>query len=144
MEGKLFTVADADRLLAQVRPLAEQLRAAAREAREAEAALRELVERHGEGRIDQPGNPDRGRYWALVARAREASERTQGFADDIQFLGAEVKDPEQGLVDFRTRRDGEVVYLCWRLGEARIAYWHDLRSGYAGRRPIGELEQRKG
>jgi hypothetical protein len=41
-----------------------------------------------------------------------------------------------GLVDFRTMRDGRAVYLCWRLGEDAIRYWHELDAGFAGRRPL--------
>ena len=55
-------------------------------------------------------------------------------------IGVEVKDPDQGLIDFRAIRDGREVYLCWKLGEgARIMYWHDLDAGYAGRRPLDRL-----
>ena len=56
---------------------------------------------------------------------------------DIGELGAEVKDPDQGLVDFRGRYRGRVVYLCWKLGEgSRIAWWHELDTGFAGRKII--------
>jgi hypothetical protein len=43
---------------------------------------------------------------------------------------------QQGLVDFRSVRNGEEVYLCWRQGEERISHWHTLESGFAGRQPI--------
>lgn len=66
-----------------------------------------------------------------VAREIEALLR------EIGDLGAEVKDPDQGLVDFRARMRGREVYLCWRLGEPdHIAFWHDLDAGFAGRRII--------
>jgi len=51
-------------------------------------------------------------------------------------MGVEVKDPSTGLIDFRSLRGDEEVYLCWRLGEGRIAWWHDLDSGFQGRRPL--------
>lgn len=51
-------------------------------------------------------------------------------------LGCEVKDIDQGLVDFRTERDGREVYLCWKLGEPDIRWWHELDTGFAGRRPL--------
>ncbi len=58
---------------------------------------------------------------------------------EIAALGVEVKDPDRGLVDFRAMRRGREVYLCWRLGEGdRIRFWHDLDSGFAGRRAIDE------
>jgi hypothetical protein len=55
--------------------------------------------------------------------------------DEVAALGVEVKGVD-GLVDFRSRRDGEVVYLCWRFGEERIAHWHELDGGFAGRQTI--------
>jgi hypothetical protein len=53
----------------------------------------------------------------------------------LEDLGIEIKAAD-GLVDFRSLRDGEVVYLCWRFGEDRITHWHRLDSGFAGRRAI--------
>jgi hypothetical protein len=56
---------------------------------------------------------------------------------EIAHFGAEVKDPDAGLIDFRTMRRGREVYLCWKLGEGdRISYWHDLETGFAGRKLI--------
>lgn len=66
-----------------------------------------------------------------VAREIEALLR------EITELGVELKDPDRGLIDFRTERRGREFYLCWQLGEGnRIAFWHDLDSGFAGRRII--------
>ncbi len=55
---------------------------------------------------------------------------------ELDALGIELKDPRTGLIDFRWMRQGEVVYLCWRLGEPSVAHWHPLDSGFAGRAPI--------
>ena len=66
-----------------------------------------------------------------VAREIEALLR------DVAELGVEVKDPDQGLIDFRGKLRGREVYLCWKLGEGdRIAFWHDLETGFAGRKII--------
>lgn len=54
-------------------------------------------------------------------------------------LGIEVKAIE-GLVDFHSRRDGRVVYLCWKYPEDEIRWWHELDAGFAGRRPIDARE----
>lgn len=51
-------------------------------------------------------------------------------------LGCEVKDIDQGLVDFRAERDGREVYLCWKLGEPEVRWWHELDTGFAERRPL--------
>lgn len=142
MEPRLFSVEEAQRLVPQLQKTVAQLRDATQESRDAGARISVLVQQHTEAGIDREGNPDRAAYWALVAQGRQADERVQALLDEVHFLGAEVKDLDLGLVDLRSRRDGEVVYLCWRLGEPRIEYWHELNSGFAGRKPLGELEQR--
>lgn len=54
----------------------------------------------------------------------------------VEALGGEVKDLEQGLVDFPSRRRDEEILLCWRMGEKAIEFWHTRRGGFGGRRPI--------
>ena len=54
----------------------------------------------------------------------------------LEQLGVELKDLSTGLVDFRSNREGRVVYLCWRLGEPSIGYWHELDGGVVGRQPL--------
>jgi len=54
----------------------------------------------------------------------------------VQSYGCQLKDMEMGLIDFPAIRDGREVYLCWKLGEEQIGYWHDVEAGYAGRQPL--------
>ncbi|MDO8616410.1 MAG: DUF2203 domain-containing protein [Dehalococcoidia bacterium] len=72
--------------------------------------------------------------------AREGMERTATMINElvpqIQDMGCELKDIELGLIDFRAERDGREVYLCWRLGEDRISWWHELQTGYSERQPL--------
>jgi hypothetical protein len=63
-------------------------------------------------------------------------ERMQNALLTIQELGCELKDIDMGLVDFPALREGRVVYLCWRYGEDRLRYWHELDAGFAGRQPL--------
>jgi hypothetical protein len=56
--------------------------------------------------------------------------------DELAAVGCELKDWATGLVDFPSERDGRPICLCWRLGEPRVAWWHELQAGYAGRLPI--------
>lgn len=60
----------------------------------------------------------------------------RGFLEELDRLGVELKGAD-GLCDFPARIDGRDVYLCWRLGEPDVQYWHDLDAGFAGRKPIG-------
>lgn len=55
---------------------------------------------------------------------------------ELSELGIEFKGFDIGLVDFPGERDGRPVYLCWRLGEAQVDYWHDTETGFAGRQPL--------
>lgn len=66
----------------------------------------------------------------------QISQYNQGW-EEVQSLGAVVKDPKVGLVDFYGRIDGRLVWLCWRYGESRLGFYHDLDSGFSGRREIG-------
>lgn len=54
--------------------------------------------------------------------------------------GIVVKGLDEGLIDFpHIRENGEEVYLCWKIGEDDILYWHRIPDGYAGRKSIGQL-----
>ncbi|MFN8470742.1 MAG: DUF2203 domain-containing protein [Anaerolineae bacterium] len=68
--------------------------------------------------------------------AVEEFEEFQSVLLELKGLGVLLKDIDMGLVDFPSRREGRDIYLCWRKGEPRVAFWHDVDSGYAGRRPL--------
>jgi len=70
----------------------------------------------------------------------KVAEQLTRAVEEIQQIGCLVKDLETGLVDFPSLREGEKVYLCWKLGEARIGYWHGIEEGFAGRKPLDEAE----
>jgi hypothetical protein len=64
---------------------------------------------------------------------------TRALRADVQRLAADnvvLRDPETGLVDFPGERDGRPIFLCWRLGEERVEHWHEVDSGFLGRRPL--------
>jgi hypothetical protein len=82
---------------------------------------------------------------AMIDHDRLLAERTQRdtcatqlkeILDKIQDSGCLVKDLDIGLVDFPTLFRGQEVYLCWKLGESGIQYWHGVEEGYRGRKPI--------
>jgi hypothetical protein len=66
----------------------------------------------------------------------EAASTLSDMARQITDLGCELKGIDEGLIDFRALREGREVYLCWRLGEERIAFWHDIEAGFGGRQPL--------
>jgi hypothetical protein len=70
----------------------------------------------------------------------KVAEQLARTVDEIQQTGCLIKDLEMGLVDFPSRRGDEEVYLCWKLGEAHIGYWHGIEEGFAGRKPLDEAQ----
>lgn len=126
-EIRLFELEEAQRMLPLVRAIVKGMMD---DYMERQAVL-ERLERSG----PESGEPDA----AAGALQREADALTGKLieaAGELEELGVEFKGVELGLVDFATLRDGEIVYLCWQYGEDRIAFWHPLETGYAGRRPI--------
>jgi hypothetical protein len=78
---------------------------------------------------------------ACAARKKQREKAIQAAKDtlsEINAIGVQVKDLDIGLLDFPCRVNGEIVLLCWRMGEPSISHWHGTEEGYAGRRPIDE------
>ena len=67
---------------------------------------------------------------------KRLTEELNKLLAKISDLGCEIKDIEQGLVDFPSLREGREIYLCWRLGEPEVAFWHELDAGFSGRQPL--------
>jgi hypothetical protein len=67
---------------------------------------------------------------------RLVAEYRQGW-QEVESMGAVIKDPQIGLVDFYGQVDGNVVWLCWKYGEEEVAFYHALDEGFAGRKEIG-------
>ena len=75
-----------------------------------------------------------------VARKRaildKSSQQVEAALDQIHSTGCVVKDLDTGLLDFPSLLDNQEVYLCWRLGEDRIRFYHGIKEGFAGRKPL--------
>jgi hypothetical protein len=65
-----------------------------------------------------------------------ALEQINDHLQKIQELGVLVKDVEMGLCDFPHLHEGRIVYLCWKLGESEVGWWHEIHNGYANRQPL--------
>ena len=74
------------------------------------------------------------------ALREQAKENVSQAISHIQDSGCVVKDLDEGLVDFPSLRGGREVFLCWKLGEERIGYWHGLDEGFAGRKPLDDAD----
>jgi hypothetical protein len=119
-----FTAGEANAILPTLEPLLERLRAAKSELTDEELhdALGEAAPANGGG---EPGRK-------VGVAFLEVRRLLLALAD----AGVVVKDIDRGLVDFPALRDGREVFLCWQLGEDEVAHWHELETGYGGRRPL--------
>jgi hypothetical protein len=131
---RFFTEEEANAALEVVRPLAERLVDARKRLVHVAGRLEEV-----EGRVSgNGGGLDPKRVRELQDRAAEAANDIAGLVSELEEAGVQVKDLDQGLIDFPAlhpeRR--ETVLLCWRLGEAAVAYWHGVEEGFAGRKPL--------
>jgi hypothetical protein len=78
---------------------------------------------------------------SLVQCRTESDNAVQQVKDamaEIESTGAQVKDLDTGLLDFPCDVDGEIILLCWKLGEPKITHWHGLQEGFARRKPIDD------
>jgi hypothetical protein len=129
---RLFTVQEANEALETVRPLAEEMVRRRR-------ALRELENEHEALAAAAAGNGHGFDPRSAGARMEAVQDEQTALAAcvaQIQAAGVQVKDMDTGLLDFPAERDGDVVLLCWRVGEPEIGWWHTSEEGFAGRKPL--------
>ena len=129
---RLFTPEEANAALGEVRPLVEQLVSHRRKLSEAQSLQTALITRiAGNGGDMAPS--DLREAQEAIEREADAITKT---AEKLTELGVQIKSLEEGLIDFPALRNGEVVLLCWKLGEDEIGYWHGADEGFAGRKPL--------
>jgi hypothetical protein len=156
---KYFTLDEANRLLPAIRTELESLQEIKRQFEAKYAELQRMRERHGgsdspsrgaaggSGRAGSDGaggiEGDAGEvgiggdpFFVLECEIEFLQIEAKGLIQSIYHKGAELKDIEQGLIDFPALIDGEEVLLCWKQGEERIEYYHGLHDGYSGRKRI--------
>ena len=121
---KHFTVDEANRTL----PLVKRI-------------VGDIVRTHGavsklHQQLETPGQPQQ-----LQDDLESQQDRLQEYVEELVAVGCDLKDYQTGLVDFLGRHKGRDVCLCWKLGEEKIEYWHEIQTGFAGRQPVATLEQ---
>lgn len=142
--SKTFTVGEAQTLLPVVEALLRRAQTAGSRAGELEMEMQALSQR-----IFLTG----GMHVSVTTAARRRAERDKCVQEakdtlaEIDAIGVQVKDLEQGLLDFPCIIDGKTVLLCWKLGEKEIGYWHSPEDGFAGRKPLdarfGKMERER-
>ena len=131
--SKTFTLSEAQTLLPVVESLLRKAQAAGARAAELEREMQQLSQR-----IFLSG----GMHVNVAAVAKQRAQREKSVQEakdtlaEIDEIGVQVKDLEQGLLDFPCVMDGRTVLLCWKLGEKEIGYWHSVEDGFEGRKPL--------
>jgi hypothetical protein len=126
-----FDLSAANARVGDLRPLLVALR----DDRDAVARSQEHLERLRASDGDQHAELEREQERLTLVVRRMASTVRQ-----IDAWGITLRDIGSGLVDFPALANGRPIWLCWRLGEADIAWWHELEAGVAGRKPLIDLE----
>jgi hypothetical protein len=121
-EDRIFTVEEANAMLADLRPTLEAMQ----RARKVVLASAERVRGSFAG---NGGGEPAGEYSAALELLGRETER-------LSAQGILLRDIDAGLVDFPGERDAQPVFLCWKLGEDEVGYWHPLDTGFSGRRPL--------
>jgi len=115
-----------------------------------EAALREAIDLRqdfqgaeqeihaAQQRITMLGGSLAGSRGLMETRARREASLSllKQVLEKLKEMGCLIKDLDTGLVDFPTLYRGDEVYLCWKLGETEIAWWHGVEEGFRGRKRI--------
>ena len=132
MPDRLFTPEEANAALTRVRPLVELVVERRATLMAAQARLAELLAKvAGNG-----GGLDPSAAQELVGAVQEAERELDAAVTELSEAGVVVRDPDSGLIDFPSVRDGEPVFLCWQLGEDDVSWWHGPDEGFAGRKPL--------
>jgi hypothetical protein len=130
--AKLFTIEQANAMLPLVKAITSDLARLAGEVVERRHRLAMLTA----GRDLKAGDLYTDELAQTEAELEKDIVRIQEYIAELRALGVEPKGAMEGLVDFPSRMDGRIVYLCWRLGEPEVLHWHELEAGFAGRQSL--------
>jgi hypothetical protein len=130
--ARYYSIAEAKDRLTDLRPVLEGLRSD----RDRVADMqRELV-------AFRRTNGNAGHVQDVARREEAIAQVIQGMESAVRQIegwGITLRDIGSGLVDFPALASGRPIWLCWRLGEADVAWWHELTTGIAGRKPLIEM-----
>ncbi len=130
MPPRLWTLAEANSVLPQVRGLVERMLAARTEVVELQPQLWPAVERA----VYNGGSKS-------LSEATRQILIIQDVLGTFDAMGIQVKDLNSGLLDFPALKDGRTVLLCWQYDEPSIQFWHDIDTGFGGRQRITDWEE---
>ena len=124
-EARTFTLNEANRLIPDLEEMLNEIR----KSQLGLGHMKKEIKKAGENAMANGGSPCGPRFIHTFERIVKNVEKIQG-------LGVLVKDMDQGLCDFPCFFQGRMVYLCWKLGESEIEWWHEVQDGFKGRQKI--------
>ena len=133
--AKRFTHQEAESLIPEVDRLLRRAIDLKAQFEEAERTMRGYTER-----VMLMGGMvvDREKIGEAKSRRESTAGQLRGVIEQVQEIGCLIKDLDIGLIDFPTHFRGTEVYLCWKLGEEGIHFWHGVDEGFRGRKPIDQ------
>ena len=134
---RIWTVTEANARLPSLRELLPQMIGWVHRLRAVHEELGRLTGFWGK-ELQSPDNPDRDLAKRLGGEFKSLTQRLEHEVARLHDEGIEVKDLDEGLVDFCGLVNGEIVYLCWRHDEDDVAFYHTLTGGFSGRKPLKE------
>lgn len=129
---RTFTIDEANAMLPLVRAIVSDLSVLAKELRDRQTVVAVLQAQRGSRSSDVYSEE----VEQVERELEKGAARMAEYVQELEDLGVEPKSAIDGLVDFPAVVDGQLAYLCWRLGEAEVAFWHTLDAGFAGRQPL--------
>ena len=125
---RLFTLAEANSLLPQL----EDSLCAVQRGKSVLVQTKPAIAKASANASFGGGSPEGPHYICAL-------EQVGRHLHSIQEMGILVKDVDMGLCDFPHMKDGRVVYLCWKLGEPDVRWWHEIDTGYDSRQSVDHL-----
>jgi hypothetical protein len=129
---RFFGIDEANEMLLELRPLLEQLRADREEVAEIQADLQRQAETNGSAEHAEQIADKQTQLRHVVRRMQQAVNQIDGW-------GVTLRDIGTGLIDFPALANGRPIWLCWRLGEGDVDWWHEQNVGFDHRQPLSEL-----
>ena len=122
---KLFTVQEANSLIPKLRPLIKRVTTESTILLSLQEEIKKARSKSNYGGGSYQGSAYLNHLMALTNAVNE-----------IEKIGVLVKDYRTGLCDFPHLKDGRIIYLCWKMDENQVKYWHEVDAGFAGRQPL--------
>jgi hypothetical protein len=129
---KLFTVEQANAVLPLVRSITTDLVRLSRDVMERRERLALLTA----GRNASANDPYSQELAQIEEELEKDSAQLQEYVEELRQLGVEPKSGPEGLIDFPSMLDDRLVFLCWKLGENEVTFWHELDAGFRGRQSL--------